>query len=168
MIWSKIESSIGVGLESLFVLRQEYGLPKGKELILKKLESSDFSNLNVQRLSENEFRLSARVSLGVGGAVEAPSFFQPIAVNAVVHISEDNEARISFNSEIRVELVVIGLAWLVVIAWVVVLWFSDDSWHPEALIAFGILPVVWLWFRFVYRVQEEQIVNSVLKQLRQS
>ncbi len=159
---------MGGGLESLFVLRQEHELSKGKGVILRKLESSEFSDLNVKRLNENEFHLSAKVSLGAGGAVGAPSFFQPIAVNAVVHVKGDNEARISFASEIRVELVIIGLAWLLVVVWVVVLWFSDVAWHPEALILIGILPLVWLWFRFVYRVQEEQLITSVLKQLKQS
>jgi len=159
---------MGGGLESLFVLRQEHEFPKGKGVILRKLESSEFSDLDVKRTRENEFHLSAKVSLGVGGVAGSISFFQPIAVNAVVHVSGDNDARISFASEIRVELVVIGLVWLLVFAWAVVLWFSDVAWHPEALILIGVLPLVLLWFRFVYRVQEEHLITSVLKRLKQS
>lgn len=143
-------------------LNQKYSFGGSFSDFEKALKYYDLSE--VVRLNDKQFRVISNTSVGTATMGAGDSFFtyRPISVLITVDDSSNEGCIVHFTTEIRIEHYFIAIGFLILMLCIVI---SQKSWK----LAIGTL-VLWVicqyWFYFVYRMQEEAIVENIMKKLK--
>ncbi|KOP40287.1 MULTISPECIES: hypothetical protein [unclassified Flavobacterium] len=100
-------------------------------------------------ISENDFKILSKISVGTFILNSNPGYFEGIRGFGKLTELKNGKTIIDLNTKLRVELYFAGI--LPTLTFIVSFLSSDKT----PLWSFFLIPVVVLWFWFIYRCQEE-------------
>lgn len=122
----------------------------------------NFKNCTPQKLSGTNYKMNALASLGI--AITNPTnLVEGINVKLTVTRKSDVEQIIHFHAGVRGEIIFIAVIGIVITIGIA-LSNPEPFWMPLAV--GGSLLIAVLWFHFIYRLQEDSLVESAARKLR--
>ena len=112
-------------------------------------------NFNLEWISDKEFKVISKVSIGIIMLNNFPGFFDGIKGYGTLTELNNGNTQIHLTTKLRVEMYFIGI--LSAIFFLVAI-FSNEK-FPIWL--FFLFPIMLVWFWFVYRFQEKRLFQKV-------
>ena len=113
------------------------------------------SNFNIEWLSELEFKFLSKFSLGTLQMKGNPGAIEGIKGYAEI-FNINGKAKIIIKTKIRSELYIFGVLSLLL---PIIFILSENEEFP--LWVYFLMPLVFFWFRFMYRLQEKRLFNLI-------
>lgn len=147
-------------IKPLFILSKSFVFSGSKKLLIEKLHASDNKDFYINDHKRNVYEIKARIAYGTlrfsGG------FGAGISVNLKIEPKNEDEQIITIYTELRPEnYFLLIFAFFTIISIVL----SGASIAP-ILISIVILPVMTVWFNFIYKVQEESLIDKIKKRCK--
>ena len=117
-------------------------------------------NFSYRRINKLKYNFKAKLSLGIL-MTKGFSPVEGININAIIVIEEENCQRIKFSSSIRPEHYFI----LIVFIFIGSVLLSTQAFSISFLGFLVLWIVVHAWFHYILRMQEEEVMISVVKKL---
>ncbi len=128
-----------------------------KRIRLKKERKFD-----LEWLSDNEFKVLSKFSIGTIMLNNHPGFFDGIKGYGTLTELSNGNTQINLTTKLRVEMYFTGI---ISIIFILVFIFSDEK-VPSWL--YFIFPIMIIWFWFVYRFQEKILFKKVRNYIKEN
>lgn len=131
---------------------------------LQQFEDSlfNYKSGNAIKLRNTSYKLLSNFSLGTVIVNNNPGLVEGIKVEIAVSKLNENELELNFSTRIRIEHYFFAGIFLLITF--ILLITSVFQWKFLFILLFW--PLVHLWFQFIYRSQEEYLVNNFIKSLK--
>lgn len=126
--------------------------------IFSKMDSKSF---RVKKLTARKYKFLARFSLGTLIFGSTPGIVEGIKVYGEIKSTSDTKTTIEFTTELRIELILICFFWFVVI---LIQIFGNETF--PIWVNLLIFPLFLFWFWFIYRKQENELCDNVIRELQ--
>ena len=147
-----------IELMKLLTINKEFIFIGKIDDLIATLKSS--THIDYELLSEREIKFRPTISWGtMTGQIR---LVEGINVRAYVAILDSDRLKIFLQTKVRPEhyfLIVMFIIFFIAIA------FSDES-KWALLYVIGLWIICHIWFQFIYRVQENYLVDKIVKKLR--
>ncbi len=115
-----------------------------------------------KKISRNEFTISSNVAFGV--FMINSHVVEGISIKAKLYETESNKTKITLSTGKRIgsKILLVLTASIMIIALVLKYFFG----HEAPLFLILIIPAIPFWFRFIYLIQEKQLMDNVIKYVK--
>ena len=121
----------------------------------------NIKKVNVSVFSDCEIKLSPTISWGTMTSTGGLSFIDGINVKVLLSKLSENSVQVNFKTSVRPEHYIIIV---IFIGFGIAVSLSDEpSWLYVYL--FGLWIIMHLWFQFIYRFQENRLVEKLVDKL---
>lgn len=131
-----------------------------KESVKKTLSESNGNGFKIRNINKDKYKFLANFSFGTAIAQGGPGLIDGISIYGQVLDGPNSTTIVQLSTRMRVELILILIVWIVLIILQIIgneipIWVS--------LVLF---PIIFLWFGFIYRLQENSLLKKVEKTLK--
>lgn len=120
----------------------------------EKIQSQTERKFKFEWISENEFKILSKISMGTFILNSSPKYFEGIKGFGELIKLENGTTKIDLKTKLRIELYFIGIVPMLAI----IISFLSDQKIP--LISVFLVPFLILWFWFIYRFQEKTLFRK--------
>jgi hypothetical protein len=150
-------------LNNKLVLKRHFEILVPIHEVETKLKAYSGDDFYIESLPDGRFKALSNVSIGTLILKGMPSAVDGIKTLIILTHIANNRTQVALETKVRIELVFIIIVWVAIVLAHVV---GNADFLIWAIL--GILPVVLVWFWFIYRLQEKALqlkVETFLKDL---
>lgn len=149
------------GIMNKILLSKEVSLSTSPNQLNKIFSKMDSKSFRVKKLTPRKYKFLARFSLGTLIFGSTPGIVEGIKVYGEIKSTSDTKTTIEFTTELRIELILICFFWFVVI---LIQIFGNETF--PIWVNLLIFPLFLFWFWFIYRKQENELCDNVIRELQ--
>lgn len=149
------------GIMNKILLSKEVSLSTSPNQLNEIFSKMDSKSFRVKKLTARKYKFLARFSLGTLIFGSTPGIVEGIKVYGEIKSTSDTKTTIEFTTELRIELILICFFWFVVI---LIQIFGNETF--PIWVNLLIFPLFLFWFWFIYRKQENELCDNVIRELQ--
>ncbi len=115
----------------------------------EKIRIATERKFKLEWISENEFTILSKISLGTFIFISNPKYFDGIKGFGKLTELKNGKTQIDLKTKLRIELYFIGI---IPVFTILITFLSGKEVPPSSIF---LLPFIFFWFWFIYRIQEK-------------